>query len=221
MREKFLVLEQVSVPSAAGDPVLDKIDLTIHRGEQWAITGSSGSGKTALAHVLTGRLFHTGQLSFSGPRPLIAIVEQQHRFKNLSGTTDLYYQQRFNASDASGTITVEQEVSEAGIDYGPNHEMDSKADTASLSYTSPPDQTIDTIVQRGEQTGTTGYRTGRRPRSADPGQSLPGSSIWKDGPFMKAIAKLATGKASNCCCSAPVLSYPLRSHISQGWNEAD
>ncbi len=29
----------------------------------------------------------------------------------------------------AGTITVEQELSEAGIDYGPNHEMD-KADSA-------------------------------------------------------------------------------------------
>jgi molybdate transport system ATP-binding protein len=115
MPEKFLAFEQLSVPGTVGSPILDRIDLTIHRGEQWAITGPSGSGKTALSRVLTGRVFHTGQLIFFGATPRIAIVEQQHRFKNLSGTTDLYYQQRFNSSDAGGTITVEQELREYGI----------------------------------------------------------------------------------------------------------
>lgn len=40
----------------------------------------------------------------------IVLVEQQHRFKNRPGATDLYYQQRFNASDADQTITVDQEL---------------------------------------------------------------------------------------------------------------
>ena len=40
------------------------------------------------------------------------MVEQQHRFKNRPGATDLYYQQRFNSSDADQTITVEQELAE-------------------------------------------------------------------------------------------------------------
>jgi molybdate transport system ATP-binding protein len=93
--------------------LLDHLDWTIRRGEQWAVTGASGSGKTLLAHVLLGRQFAGGGIS--GPPPQrIAIVEQQHRFRTTTGATELYYQQRFNASDADQTITVEQELTQAG-----------------------------------------------------------------------------------------------------------
>ena len=112
MYSPFLHLEEVSV--RIGDALaLDHLDWVIRRGEQWALTGPSGSGKTLLAHVFLGRHYFTGRIS--GPdRDRIAIVEQQHRFRNRPGSTDLYYQQRFNASDADKTITVEQELSEAG-----------------------------------------------------------------------------------------------------------
>jgi molybdate transport system ATP-binding protein len=112
MSSPFLILEGVSVQM--GDALLlDHLDWTIRRGEQWAITGPSGSGKTLLAHVLLGRHFATGRIS--GPaHHRISIVEQQHRFRNRPGTTALYYQQRFNASDADKTITVEQELADAG-----------------------------------------------------------------------------------------------------------
>lgn len=110
----FLTLEQVSV-QIGNNPVLDHLDLIINRGEHWAITGSSGSGKTVLAHTLLGRHFYSGRISYQSPKR-IAMVEQQHRFKGRPGTTDLYYQQRFNASDADQTITVEQELQEYGFD---------------------------------------------------------------------------------------------------------
>ena len=95
--------------------ILEDINLSIKQFEQWAIIGGSGSGKTALAHTLMGRLFHSGEIEFfmAGEKkiPRIGMVEQQHRFKNLlPNTTDLYYQQRFNASDANQTITMEQEL---------------------------------------------------------------------------------------------------------------
>lgn len=126
MTNPFLSLEQLSV-QLGGNTILSDLDLTIHRGEQWAITGPSGSGKTVLAHVLLGGHFYTGRINYhwqgeeippAGKKPShrIAIVEQQHRFKNRPGTTDLYYQQRFNASDADKTITVEQELQEHGYD---------------------------------------------------------------------------------------------------------
>ncbi|MBN9381753.1 MAG: ATP-binding cassette domain-containing protein [Chitinophagaceae bacterium] len=109
MVEKFLSLEGVSV-QIGNKQILKNLDLTILRGEQWAVTGPSGSGKSVLAHTLMGRHFYKGQITFHQPETRIAIVEQQHRFLNRSGTTDLYYQQRFNASDADQTITVEQEL---------------------------------------------------------------------------------------------------------------
>src|SRR5262249_11658137 len=55
--------------------------------------------------------YHTGEIRFAAPT-VMAIVEQQHRFRNLPGSTDLYYQQRFNSSDADQTITVQQELAE-------------------------------------------------------------------------------------------------------------
>jgi molybdate transport system ATP-binding protein len=92
--------------------LLDNLDWTIARGEHWALTGPSGSGKTLLAHTLLGRHFFTGQITPAN-RP-IAMMEQQHRFRNRPGATELYYQQRFNASDADQTITVAQELADAG-----------------------------------------------------------------------------------------------------------
>jgi molybdate transport system ATP-binding protein len=121
MATPFLVLTQVSV-SPGGVVALDRLDWTIHRGEQWAITGPSGSGKTLLAHTLAGRHFYKGKIQYyfgedgslgeGGNASRIAMVEQQHRFRSRPGTTDLYYQQRFNSSDADQTITVEQELAE-------------------------------------------------------------------------------------------------------------
>jgi molybdate transport system ATP-binding protein len=114
MAGKFLSLEGVSV-QLGGKQVLKELDLNILKGEQWAITGPSGSGKSVLAHTLMGRHFYSGTIKYhlpdtAGKAVRVAIVEQQHRFENRSGTTDLYYQQRFNASDADQTITVEQEL---------------------------------------------------------------------------------------------------------------
>jgi molybdate transport system ATP-binding protein len=124
MTNPFLSLEQLSV-QIGGNTILADLDLTIHCGEQWAIIGSSGSGKTVLAHALLGGHFHTGRINYhwqgeemqsteKEASHRIAIVEQQHRFKNRPGATDLYYQQRFNAADADKTITVEQELQEHG-----------------------------------------------------------------------------------------------------------
>jgi len=111
MSAPFLTLEGVSV-QLGGALLLDHLDWTIQPGEQWAITGPSGSGKSLLAHTLLGKHFFTGNLTITTDR--IAIVEQQHRFRNRPGATELYYQQRFNATDADQTITVAQEIADAG-----------------------------------------------------------------------------------------------------------
>jgi molybdate transport system ATP-binding protein len=108
----FLQLKQLNV-QLNGRKIIDHIDLIIQSNEQWAITGPSGSGKTTLAHALAGMHYYSGSIIFNGEagkRPYIAVVEQQHRFKNLSGTSDFYYQQRYNASDAENTITVAEKL---------------------------------------------------------------------------------------------------------------
>lgn len=92
--------------------ILKNIHLTIQPGEQWAILGRSGSGKTTLALALTGRVFHSGTVTFHLPRHShanrILLIEQQHHFRNRSNTSDFYYQQRYNASDSEDTVTVQE-----------------------------------------------------------------------------------------------------------------
>lgn len=107
----MVALDNVSV-KLNGLSILENISLTIGKNEQWAIVGNSGSGKTTLAKALTGRIFHTGNIDFNlheaddqGP---IILIEQQHHFKNLSNTSDFYYQQRFNSTDAEDAMTVEE-----------------------------------------------------------------------------------------------------------------
>ena len=93
----------------AGATVLQNINLIINEGEQWALLGSSGSGKTSLAQAITGKLFYSGHIHFY-LNGTIELVEQQHRFRTLSNTTDFYYQQRFQSQDSEDSLTVEQEL---------------------------------------------------------------------------------------------------------------
>jgi molybdate transport system ATP-binding protein len=114
-------LTEVSV-AFNGIDILKNINLTIQPGEQWAIVGKSGSGKTTLAHALSGKVFHSGTVSFHLPNHThahrILLIEQQHHFKNRSNTSDFYYQQRYNSSDAEDTATV-QEVLQPLISTSP------------------------------------------------------------------------------------------------------
>jgi molybdate transport system ATP-binding protein len=88
-----------------GTRALDNLQLTIRKGEQWAIAGPSGSGKTTLAEVLAGQVFFAGEC-FTHFEGSVQLVSQQHRFKNLSNTNNFYYQQRFNASESEDSCTV-------------------------------------------------------------------------------------------------------------------
>ena len=96
MANIFMALKGVTV-QIGGGKLLDGLDWTIRRGEQWAVIGESGSGKTVLAHTLMGRHFYTGQMDEpdetggGGPgKSRIAMVEQQHKFRSQAGTTELY-----------------------------------------------------------------------------------------------------------------------------------
>jgi len=104
MQKKLVELIGVTVKIGT-TPILQDISLTINKGEQWAIVGRSGSGKTTLAKAIAGEQFHSGKINFYF-NGMLAWVEQQHHFKNLSNTSDFYYQQRYNASDADKTLTV-------------------------------------------------------------------------------------------------------------------
>jgi len=114
MPEILLQLDKVSVKLGA-QKILDNIDLTLYQGQHLAITGQSGSGKTVLAHTLAGTHFFSGHIipHLDTPETFhqsIVVVEQQHRFKDLTNRSDFYYQQRFNSFDAEQTATVAQEL---------------------------------------------------------------------------------------------------------------
>jgi molybdate transport system ATP-binding protein len=112
-------IRNVSI-ALGGQTILDQINFTIEPHEQWAIIGPAGSGKTTLAKALAGNIFYRGAISFldvaGNPcMAQVAMAEQQHRFLNLSYTSDFYYQQRYNSWDADQTMTVAQYLENRGL----------------------------------------------------------------------------------------------------------
>ena len=99
------------------------LNFKITEGQHWALIGESGSGKSALLQTLAGRFnitggdidwhFYNNYLKQAGANTslshykLIALVEPKHHFRNLSNTSDFYYQQRYNSSDSEDALTVD------------------------------------------------------------------------------------------------------------------
>ncbi|MGZ3832799.1 MAG: ATP-binding cassette domain-containing protein [Mucilaginibacter sp.] len=108
--------------------VFDNLNFQVNKGDNWALIGESGSGKSALLQTIAGKFhlsagstryyFHEEFLQKSHLddahltfHRLIALVESRHHFRNLSNTGDFYYQQRYNSSDSEDALTVEQYLS--------------------------------------------------------------------------------------------------------------
>ena len=69
----------------------------ISKEQTWALTGDSNSGHNTLLQSALGK--HS------------ELVSYRHHFRNLSNTTDFYYQQRYNSMDAEDALTVRQYLS--------------------------------------------------------------------------------------------------------------
>jgi molybdate transport system ATP-binding protein len=122
MTAPILSLQNITVRNL--DQVLfENLSFQIEQGEQWVLVGESGSGKSALLQAISGRFNVTGgsihhhyydallqQHHVSDTNltyhKLVALVSPRHGFRNLSNTTDFYYQQRFNSMDAEDAPTV-------------------------------------------------------------------------------------------------------------------
>ena len=106
MENIFLEIKDLNL-TKGGQQILSDINLKVLNGEQWAIIGASGSGKSSLAQVLSARAFYSGEVKYFIPRDaIVELVEQQHRFKTLTNTSDFYYQQRYNSSDSENSLKV-------------------------------------------------------------------------------------------------------------------
>lgn len=118
MKGATIIANNISV-TLEGTHLLQDVSFSLGANEHLAIIGSSGSGKTTLAKVLTGQVFAKGSVTInwdetSSLQKKVVLIEQRNQFKNLSHTSDFYYQQRFNSFDAADAQTVWQELQNIG-----------------------------------------------------------------------------------------------------------
>jgi molybdate transport system ATP-binding protein len=95
--------------------VLEGISFSLSANQHLAILGNAESGKTILAKAIAGKIHFSGNIitDFSNitvTLTRINFVEQRYSFKNLSGISEFYYQQRFNSFDSSDAPTIFHEL---------------------------------------------------------------------------------------------------------------
>lgn len=112
--------------------VLQDLNWTIRNGENWLLSGISGSGKTSLGKIIAGLQSASGdiKINFDTESSLpaqVLYVESWYQFKNLEGVANFYYQQRYTSQQAKETLTVQAEL----IAYGKEKNLEFK-DTENL-----------------------------------------------------------------------------------------
>lgn len=113
--QKPSVIVKDLVVKTQDNTVLDGISFSLQPDQQLAIIGHAESGKTILAKAIAGKIHFSGNI-FTDPKSVtgalrpIELVEQRYSFKNLSGISDFYYQQRFNSFDSGDAPTIFQEL---------------------------------------------------------------------------------------------------------------
>ena len=91
-------------------PILFDLDWQISPGEQWAIVGGNGAGKTTLLETIAGRWATVqGKLNKTGT---VEFVANDYSFHRIARAAAQYYQQRFQAHEASIAPTVREVLTE-------------------------------------------------------------------------------------------------------------
>ncbi|MCE7043841.1 ATP-binding cassette domain-containing protein [Dyadobacter sp. CY312] len=90
--------------------VLSDISLNIQAGENWAIIGPNGSGKTILLDIIAGKWpVWKGSVHYSWDEPLretVELVSNDYSFNRIVNAGAEYYQQRFHAYEAERAPTL-------------------------------------------------------------------------------------------------------------------
>jgi molybdate transport system ATP-binding protein len=116
MMQKPSIIVKDLVVKTQEQTVLDGITFSLQQSEHLAILGDAESGKTTLAKALSGKIHYSRNIFTDFRHDITAMptrinfVEQRYLFKNLSGISEFYYQQRFNSFDASDAPTIFEEL---------------------------------------------------------------------------------------------------------------
>jgi molybdate transport system ATP-binding protein len=114
-------IDSVTIARPGGEVVFDRLSWTMREGETWAITGATGSGKTSLTEILSGRLRVTAgtitwplvdRLRASGrainwPSEIVERVAFKEESRLFSYSRH-YYQQRYNFIEPDDDLTLDQ-----------------------------------------------------------------------------------------------------------------
>jgi molybdate transport system ATP-binding protein len=124
MNLPLITVNNISV-KFLNNQLFSDLNFELSKGQSWAITGKSGSGKSVLLQAIAGNMgvnggsiiyhfmddVHKQELPDNALltfHRFIAFAGAKHHFKTLSNTSDFYYQQRYNSSDSEDTLTVRQ-----------------------------------------------------------------------------------------------------------------
>lgn len=87
-------------------PILSDISWSVKQGEQWAIVGGNGAGKSILLDTIAGRLMPRSGKIRREVRP--ELVAADYSFNRIVKSAAQYYQQRFQSQDAEIAPTVRE-----------------------------------------------------------------------------------------------------------------
>jgi molybdate transport system ATP-binding protein len=109
MTKPFVSLRNITF-SKSTEVVFRDFSWEINVGQQWAIVGNVGSGKTTLAEALAGKYFiRLGEMIYhflpDNALPEIALVTFKENSK-VFNYANFYYQQRYHATEADESLTV-------------------------------------------------------------------------------------------------------------------
>jgi len=123
----IIKLEEISFNYPGHTPIIDRLNLSIHRGDQIGLTGSNGSGKTTLFHIIMGLLKPaSGQVEILG-QP----VRNEKDFKCVRKKVGLLFQ---DADDQLFSPTVIEDVAFGPLNIGKSQDEAKTIAQKTLQY---------------------------------------------------------------------------------------